>query len=139
MSPHYRTVLIIEDEPLISEIYRTVFAARRYVVLSAYNKQSAMHIIETQRPHLILLDLMIPIGPGEAMITYDHPVGFDILEWVRHHQGLVETSVIIVSNLDSVDDRRRAQELGAAGYLVKAELEPHELVRQVDSIVAARY
>lgn len=138
MFPPYRTVLIVEDEPLISEIYRTVFAARKYVVLSAFNKQSAMHLIETQHPHVILLDLMIPIGPGEQMITYDHPVGFDILEWVRHHQGLVETSVIVVSNLDSAENRQRAQELGAAGYLVKADIEPHELVRQVDTIVAAR-
>ncbi len=138
MPPLYRTVLIIEDEPLISEMYRTVFAARKYIVLSAFNKQSAMHLIETQHPRIILLDLIIPIGPGEAMITYDHPVGFDILEWVRHHRELVETSVIVVSNLDSAENRRRAQELGAAGYLVKADIEPHELVRQVDSIIAAR-
>lgn len=137
MPPLYRTVLIVEDEPLISEIYRTVFAARKYVVLSAFNKQSAMHLIETQRPRIILLDLMIPIGPGEAMIEYDHPVGFDLLEWVRYHQGLVETRVIIVSNLDSIENRQRAQELGASGYLVKADLEPHELVRQVDTILAA--
>lgn len=130
-------ILLVEDEPMISELYRTVLAAEQYVVVLAFNKTSAIHLIERHRPKIILLDLMIPIGPGENLIEYDHPVGFDILEWVHHHDALAHTKVVIITNLDSEEHKRHAEELGAALYLVKSSIEPKEMVRRVDALARA--
>ncbi len=129
-------ILLIEDEPLIAELYRAVLTEGKYEVITAFNKRSAVELIERLKPRLVLLDLMIPIGSGEDFIEYDHPVGFDVLEWIRHHPGCKETKVIVITNLDSDDNKRMAESLGAVLYLVKAGMEPHELVRHVDSVLS---
>jgi DNA-binding response OmpR family regulator len=48
---------------------------------------------------------------------------------------MTEIKVIIITNLESEDHKRRAAELGAARYLVKAFLDPHDLVKHVDTII----
>lgn len=133
-----RSVLIVEDEPLISELYRAVLSTGPYKVLTAFNKQTAVELITQYRPHLILLDLMIPIGPGEELVTYDHPVGFDIVEWVRDHPELGKTKILVLTNLDSDMHKTHAEQLGVADYLMKVSLEPKELARKVDSIMKAK-
>ncbi len=130
------TILLVEDEPLIAELYRSVLEAQHYTVTIASNKQAALQKIQETVPQLILLDLMIPIGGGEDLITYDHPVGFDILEWVKHHPECSQTKVMVLTNLDSNEHQSLAERLGAVAYLVKSNLEPHDIVRHVDAVVA---
>lgn len=129
-----RTILLVEDEPMISELYRTVLTQHQYVVILAHNKQSALFLLEQHRPSLVLLDLMIPVGAGEGFIEYDHPVGFDVLEWAHHHPEFAAVKFVVITNLDSEEHRKHALQLGAAAYLVKADVEPIQIVRQVDSI-----
>jgi len=128
-------ILLVEDEPIIAELYHTVLGMRPYRVFKAYNKRSAIELIQEHKPHLILLDLMIPIGPGEELITYDHPVGFDILEWVRHHPDTAHTKVVILTNLESEANREHAEKLGVTDYLVKAAHDPHDILKRVDSVL----
>lgn len=126
-------ILLVEDEPMIAQLYAAVLQSR-YDVVTAHSKQAAVARLLEQRPDVLLLDLMIPIGAGEDRISYDHPVGFDILEWMRHHKELQKTKVVIVTNLESDEHRRHAEQLGVVMYLVKAAMEPYELVRHVDAL-----
>lgn len=126
-------ILLVEDEPMIAQLYAAVLQSK-YSVVTAHSKQAAIERLQEQRPDVLLLDLMIPIGVGEDLITYDHPVGFDILEWMRHHKDLQKTKVVIVTNVESDEHRRHAERLGAVLYLVKASMEPYELVRHVDAV-----
>ncbi|MBI4415323.1 MAG: response regulator [Candidatus Kerfeldbacteria bacterium] len=133
-----RTILLVEDEPIIAELYRAVLATRDYDVVTAFNKQSALTLIQERTPRVVLLDLMIPLGPGESLVTYDHPVGFDILEWMHHHAAYKSIPVMVVTNLESDQFRKHAESLGIAGYFVKANLDPKDLLRHVDSIAQNR-
>ncbi|MBI3956806.1 MAG: response regulator [Candidatus Kerfeldbacteria bacterium] len=133
--PPTPTILLVEDEPIIAEMYQAVLGTRPYRVILALNKQRAIELIEGEKPGLILLDLMIPIGAGEDLITYDHPVGFDILEWVNDHPDLAHTKVMVLTNLESTAHREHAERLGVTDYLVKAEHDPHDILRRVDAIV----
>ncbi len=135
--PASYNILIVEDEPMISEMYRTVLSKSAYHVLTALNKTAAIELITKHKPNIVLLDLMIPIGPGEELITYDHPVGFDILEWVRHHPDLDGTKIVIITNLDSLEHKRHAEQLGAIDYLVKANFGPKDIVKHVDALLKA--
>lgn len=133
-----RTILLIEDEPIIAELYRTVLAMGDYDVVTAFNKQSALSLIQKRTPMVVLLDLMIPIGPGESLVTYDHPVGFDILEWMHHHATFKSIPVMVVTNLESDQYRKHAESLGVAGYFVKANLEPKDIVKHVDALARSK-
>ena len=118
------TVLIVEDEPLIAAIYTAVLRRLPYHVETAHSKQSALTKIQKLAPNLILLDLLIPLGVGEDLVEYSHPVGFDILEWVRHHPQYAHAKVIVLTNLDADLHEKHARALGADEYLVKANLDP---------------
>lgn len=137
MSTKQPIILLVEDEPMIADLYATVLSTRPYRVLRALNKTSALSLIEEHRPHLILLDLMIPIGAGEDLISYDHPVGFDIVEWVHHHPELTGTKIVIITNLESDEHRRHAMQLGVTEYLVKAQYDPHAIAEKVETILEA--
>jgi CheY-like chemotaxis protein len=134
---HAPTVMLVEDEPIIADLYETILGRKPYHIVKAFNKTSAIELIQEHRPSLILLDLMIPIGPGEDLITYDHPVGFDILEWIRDHPDLTHTKVVVLTNLESDAHREHAEHLGAAEYLVKVQHDPHDIAAKVDTLLSA--
>ncbi len=127
-------ILLVEDEPIIASLYESILV-QKYDVITAGNKQLAILQLEAVHPHVLLLDLMIPLGVGEDFITYDHPVGFDILEWLHQHDELSDVRTIIITNLESDEHRKHAEQLGAVRYLVKASVEPHEILRNVDSVL----
>lgn len=60
------------------------------------------------RPCMVLLDLRLPIVDG-----------FEVLRWVRQQPALAGIPVVIFSSSDADQDKQRAVELGASGYLVK--------------------
>ena len=58
------TVLVVEDDYDFRELERTMLQASGYDVITARNGAEALSILETQRPCVILLDLMMPIMDG---------------------------------------------------------------------------
>lgn len=121
------TILLIEDEPILVQLYAKALAKQPATVVTAHNKRSALEAIAEHKPDIILLDLMIPFGPGEDLINYEHPVGFDILEWVRHHPEYNSTKVAIMTNLDSDEHKKHAESLGVSKFLVKSDYEPKSI------------
>ena len=70
MLTHYRSVLVIEDDPIQQELYRTFFAKYSVPnVLTAHTGLEAIDILETRAPiELILLDLNMPERDGIELI-----------------------------------------------------------------------
>lgn len=133
-----KRLLIIEDEPFILSLYRDAFEQLPVEIQVAVNKQTGLILIEQSQPHAILLDLLIPIGFGEITADYDHPVGFDILEYVKGNRHLKATKVIVLTNIDSQDVRDHARSLGADEFIVKAQVDPHDVVKIVAKIVGLK-
>ncbi len=132
-------VLIIEDEPMLSSLYRMVLEHAAYVVESAADAQSGEEKVLTSRPHVIVLDLLIPKDPlsdthGENL---HEPMGFEILRLVKGTASLRDIRVIVLSNLDSDEHVATAKKLGADQYWVKANLDPHDLKKHVDDVLHA--
>lgn len=132
-------ILLIEDEPIISSLYRMVLTMSGYEVTPALDAETGEEQIVTTRPHVVLLDLLIPKKPngdthGE---NFHEPTGFTILKMVKNTPSLAMTRVIILSNLDSDEHVRTAKELGADRYLVKSNLDPHDLKNEVEDVLHA--
>ena len=66
--PRNRRVLIVDDDMTIAELNQTVFVGRAWDVETAYNTAGALATINTTKPDLILLDLMLPDLPGERVL-----------------------------------------------------------------------
>ncbi len=130
-------ILLVEDEPLLVSLYTTVLSQAAYEVHSALDAETAQFKVVSERPHLILLDLLIPRTPGADMKDFSlhEPTGFQILRLVKGTPSLQSVRVIVLSNLDSDEHLRVAKELGADRYLVKANLDPHDLTKNVEEVL----
>jgi len=124
-SPIGKKILCIEDEHFISELYVRALTRAGYDVTVEVDGQRGLELAQTNQYDIVLLDLMIP------SIT-----GIEVLRRLRNSSETpkLKAKIIITTNLEQRDDIREDIEKQADGYIVKAEITPHELVALVDSI-----
>lgn len=132
------TILLIEDEPLLVSLYEKLLKQGPYRILTATEEVEAIRLLEAERPHLVLLDLVIPTSRrrGETP-NFHEPVGYDVLRQIgRLRKQGERLKVVIITNVDSDEHRNRCFALGAEEFWVKAAFDPHELPKRVDAVMA---
>ncbi len=118
-------LLVIEDDTELQRMIRLVLEKRGHQVYTAENGVEALYQVNAFRPALIILDLMMPLASGEA-----------VLEHIRSTHELRGTRVLVVSALPTA--HQLAEQLGADDVLQKpvevATLVAHveELLRQAE-------
>jgi DNA-binding response OmpR family regulator len=120
-----RSVLCIEDEHFIGELYERALTKSGYKVAVVTDGAEGLKAAETNQYDIILLDLMLP-----------NVTGIEILRQLRDPARVppLKSKIIITTNLEQREDVRADIEKQADGYLVKAELTPHELVEFINTI-----
>lgn len=117
-----RTVLIVDDNPDIVALLRANLSATGFQTLEAQNGEVALEKIDQARPDLVLLDLMMPVLDGWAVL--------EALRTRPHHPP-----VIVLTAADEVMNVDRAQRLGVTAYVTKPFNLP-ELVGLVETVTA---
>lgn len=117
-------VLIIDDEQELLNMYQQAFSGAGFSPILAENGEVGIKMAKDQKPNVILLDIIMPKMNG-----------LDVLEALKKDSETKEIPVILLTNLPEECSGEKAKELGAAGYLVKAETEPAEVVEFVKKIV----
>ena len=110
------TVLVVDDDPHALRQAREALSAAGYAPLSTAEPGDVARLVETKRPALVLLDLVLP--------------GTDGIELMRTLPALADVPVIFVSAYGRGDTVARALEAGAADYIVKP-FSPAELAARV--------
>lgn len=118
-------VVIVEDNPALSEIYKTRLEILGYKCFTAYDGEEALATIEKEQPNLVLLDLMIPKIAGD-----------EVLKTIRANEWGKDIKVFIISNLNEVDAPAGLREQGIEGYAVKANLAYDDIDNIVANILA---
>ncbi len=121
------TILVIEDEPSLADIYSTSFGAAGLDVAVAGDGVEGLELALRTRPELILLDLVLPIKDG-----------FEVLRDLKSNPRTKDIPVIILSNLGQDYEVKHGMDLGAACFLVKTEVEPAKLVQKVKAFLDGR-
>jgi DNA-binding response OmpR family regulator len=120
-----RKVLCIEDERFISELYERVLTKSGYRVDTVADGKEALAAAQKNDYDIILLDLMLPSLSGiEILRALKDPARVPPLK----------AKVIVTTNLEQREDVRADIEKQADGYVVKAELTPHELAELLNTI-----
>lgn len=114
-----KKILIVEDDPLLFQLYQEMFKRENVTTINATNGHDAVSQIKTDKPDLIILDIMLPGGMN----------GFDILEKIEADPATQPIPVIILTNLDS--EKNVANQIGAKKYLVKVNTTKEELLNTV--------
>ncbi len=113
-------LLIIEDDPLLAQTMRDKFVSVGFIVKIARDGISAMQLLGTTLPQVVLLDILLP-----------HKNGFDILSEMKINPLWKQIPVVIASNLESDKDIDKGYALGAGDYIVKSNLSLNDLVQKV--------
>jgi len=106
-------VLIIDDEKGIIKMYSEYFKMAGMQTLEASDGTTGIKLAKEQKPDVILLDIIMP--------RYN---GLDVLKDIKADEEIKNIPVFLLTNLPQESSGGKAKELGAAGYLVKAENEP---------------
>ena len=113
-----KKILVAEDERPMSRALELKLKASGFDVVSAYNGKEALEKINSEKFDLVLLDLIMPELDG-----------FGVLEALK---GKTDRPIVIVStNLGQESDEKRARDLGANGYFVKADTSILDVIKKV--------
>ena len=115
-----KRILIVEDEPLLCQLYQMKLTNLDYQVTVAHNGMEGYHKALEFKPDLILLDIGLP--------------GMDGLEAVRHFQKEIDVPVIFVSARRRELDTILGLELGADDYITKP-FNPDVLLAHVKAVL----
>lgn len=113
-------VLIVEDDPMISEIYQKKFSDSGFEVLTAESGEKAVNLNKTEKIDVMLLDLIMPKMDG-----------FEVVRIIRESEYNPEMKIFIFSNLSQKEDQDKVMKLGADGFLIKADYTPSDLVKEI--------
>lgn len=122
--PKLPTVLVIDDKEVNLRLVRAYLQAEPYRVVTSDDPQEALQAIGRDPPDLILLDLMMPVLDG-----------FAVLELLKEVAPRVP--VLVITGLDERDARLRGLAAGARDYLTKP-VDRSELLIRVRNLVALK-
>jgi DNA-binding response OmpR family regulator len=114
-------VFTVEDDCLLRNLLASKFEKSKVPFEISSDGEDLINKLKVFRPQIVVLDLMLP---GKD--------GFELLEEIRADADTAEIPVIIFSNKDSSDDRKRAAELGAKGFYVKALTDLSDLMVTIE-------
>ena len=126
MTDTSKKIVVVEDDLAMREIVVHKLSAKGFYVKEADNGQKGLELIETEKPNLVLLDLMMPELDG-----------FGVLELLRKNpdKKLAATPVIVLSNLWSNEDILKAKSLGVVDFLVKAYFTPEDIFAKINAVL----
>ncbi len=121
-----KTILLIEDDLAIIDVYKIALEKEKFRVeiitlgSEAIKKMREINENKTEKPNLILLDIILPDING-----------IDILKEIRRGEKTKKLPVFILTNYSSEDVRKDSFSLNAKQYIIKTECTPRELIKLI--------
>ncbi|MBK6940178.1 MAG: response regulator [Planctomycetes bacterium] len=120
-----KKILVVDDEPFILRSLSFVLRREGYEVDEAKNGDEALDAIRATRPHLVLLDVMMPKKNG-----------YEVLSEVKSDPELRSTYIIMLTAKGQEADRIKGMELGVDEYMTKP-FSPMKIVERAKAVLTA--
>ena len=113
-------IAIIEDDSVISQMYRMKFEADGFDVQVANNGKDGIDLVREFQPDIVLLDISMPVMNGDVA-----------LKSIRKEEWGKTVPVLVLTNLGEEEAPKDIRSLGIESYIVKADLTPRQVVARV--------
>ena len=127
MDNNKKRIVIIEDDEHVAKIYEVKFAKEGIATFFARDGEEGMAKILTEKPDLVILDLMLPRKDG-----------FAVLEEIKNNPSLSHIPVLVLSNLGGSTDVERTLALGAKEHLIKVNHTLQEVIQKANQYLGIR-
>ncbi|MBI4135972.1 MAG: response regulator [Candidatus Vogelbacteria bacterium] len=118
-----KTVLIVEDDEFLRSLTAKRLEKENYAIEVAVDGENAISVLDTLKPDIILLDLLLP---GKD--------GFEVLKKIRSTEAVKTVPVVIFSNLGQKEDIEKAKALGVDDFLIKANFTLDDVVAKINKL-----
>ncbi len=124
MSESFKSILLVDDDLTLREMYSERLKAEGFVVEMARDGEEALSKAAEMHPNIILLDIMMPKING-----------LDVLKKLREQEETKAIPVIVLTAL--IQDREKMESItrGADDYIVKSETMPGEVIQKVKDLL----
>src|SRR5690606_24023438 len=106
------SVLIVEDEIVLQDVYKLILTTKGYTVYTASNGVEGIEQIKAHKPDVVLLDMVMPVMGGKEVLqhinTKDYP----------------QTKFVAFTNLSGSDTEEELTALGIEKFVLKASIAP---------------
>jgi len=119
-----KKILFIEDEQTLQKTLGDILRKEGYEVINALNGEIGLRLAKTEKPDLILLDLILPVVDG-----------FEVLRHIKNNPKIKEIPIVVLTNLDKMEDVERALQAGATTYLIKTDYGLAEVIEKIKKII----
>lgn len=117
-------ILLVDDDAFLRDMYALKFEQAGDTITAVANGLEALAKLEEETFDVLITDMVMP-----------NMTGLDLIKSVRDSGAHGETKFLVLSNQSEPADKEAAEALGVAGYIVKAEMLPSEVVDTVHSII----
>lgn len=120
------SILIIEDELALLEMYRTKFLLEKFTVNTATDGQEGIDKMRLFKPDIVILDLMMKKVSG-----------FDVLKVVKDDATINKIPILILTNIFA-DVEDLLKNWGARDFILKSNSTPNDVVKRVKQILGEK-
>jgi two-component system alkaline phosphatase synthesis response regulator PhoP len=117
-------VLLVEDDQMILDMYKTRLVADGYEVFTTDKGSEAMSLAKSKKPNIVLLDVILPEVDG-----------FSILKDLKADSETKSIPVLMLTNLGQESDQSKGKDIGAQGYFVKAQHIPADIISKIEELI----
>lgn len=122
-----KKIMWVEDDQFLNDIIARKLSLTKCVFFHSNEGEEALKIINTEIPDIVMLDIVL-FGMD----------GFEILRRIKSDLKTKHIPVILLSNLGQTADIEKGKNLGAARFLVKANVTPNEIIDQIRSVISEK-
>ena len=113
-------IVLIEDDEILSKVIYEELKAVGFSVLQAFDGEDGLKMIKSEKPDLVLLDIMLPKKNG-----------FEVLKEIKGTPEFKEIPFFLLTMLGSDDDIKKGLRLGADNYIVKSQHAVAEIIEKI--------
>lgn len=120
-----KKVMVVEEDVILGDVLAIKLKKLDYAVDKARDGVTALQKIRVEKPDCIVLDILM-----------SRKAGIDFYESLKGDAALRDIPVIVTATSDERDEVKHARELGARDFVIKAVIDPNDVVEKIKQLVA---
>jgi len=119
-----KKVLVIEDDNILQKAVKESLEDAGFEVGQAFDGQKGLSMVRSEKPDLIILDLILPKKDG-----------WSVLKEIKKDEEIKDIPVLIFTVYEKEDSIAECVELGVKGYFFKSSYSLEEIIKRVKEII----